>query len=424
MTFLLLMAALAANGQTRSRQVVRTPAATLDSVSVRVRNYLDSLAACKERVDSLPSVDVDDDVNYSRLFMPMTFYHNIARHQFSITPSSGSQEDQEIDRALLDVYLRRPDLVMNTQSQLDIIGPTLTPQNGKISSQTHIVDKVAPTVVEPGDVNVNVDVRRPNFWKFSGDVGLQAFQNYISGNWYQGGESNYSFLSWINLHANYNNKQKVKWDNTLEIKLGMLSSRSDTLHSMKTNTDLLRLTSSLGLQASKRWYYTLKVEAQTQLMRTYRSNDPKVYSDFTSPLRVNVSIGMDYNLSWLKNRLTGRIHLAPLSYDFKYVGRKALLAANGIPLSRHTNDDFGSLFTADLNWKLANTINWKIRMKGYTSYHRMEYEWENTFSLKVTKYISSTLFIYPRFDDNRRRDDHHGYWMFKEYISLGLSYGF
>ena len=236
LTFLLLLTALAVAGQTRSRQVVRTTATTVDSVSVRVKNYLDSLAACKERIDSLPSVDVDDDVNYSRLFMPMTFYHNIARHQFSITPSSGSQKDLETDRALLDVYLRRPDLVMGTQSQLDIIGPTLTPQTGKISSQTHIVEKVAPTVVEPDNVNVNVDVKRPNFWKFSGDAGLQAFQNYISGNWYQGGESNYSFLSWINLHANYNNKQKVKWDNTLEIKLGMLSSRSDTLHSMKTNT--------------------------------------------------------------------------------------------------------------------------------------------------------------------------------------------
>ena len=388
---------------------------------------MDSLAAYKVRLadaDVDVNVDRDDNLQYLRLFMPMTFYHNIAGHQFSIAQSSGSAVDEETDRALLGVYLRRPDLVLGSQSQLDIIGPTFSPETEKISTHTGIVEKVAPTVVEPADFNVGVDVRRPNFWTYSGDVGLQAFQNYISGNWYKGGESNFSFLSWINLHANYNNKQKVRWDNTLEMKLGMLSARSDTLHSLKTNTDLLRLTSSLGLQATKRWYYTLKVEAQTQFMRTYKSNDPKVYSDFTSPLKVNVSLGMDYNLSWLKNRLTGKIHLAPLSYDFKYVGRKALLADNGIPPSRHTNDDFGSLFTADLNWKITNTINWKMRMKGYTSYHRVEYEWENTFSMSVNKYISSTLFIYPRFDDSRSRDDHHGYWMFKEYISLGLNYGF
>ena len=92
-----------------------------------------------------------------------------------------------------------------------------------------------------------------------------------------------------------------------------------------------------------------------------------------------------------------------------------------LPLGCQAQD---TLFTADLNWKLANTINWKIRMKGYTSFHRVEYEWENTFDLKVTKYITSNLFIYPRFDDSRKRDDHHGYWMFKEYLSLGLSYSF
>ena len=428
---LLLMAATVSVAQTRGFHMSRL--ASADTISPRVQAYIDSLEACRLHIDTLPPHLLPlggrtgggrERTTYSRLFLPMTFYHNIAPHQFSIMPPGGTMEDAETDLALLRVYLHRPDLVTGTQSQLDIIGPALTSPTATISTKPDIVEKVSPTAIEPTAGNVDVVVKRPNFWNFSGDAGLQAFQNYISGNWYQGGESNYSFLSWINLHANYNNKQKVTWDNTLELKLGMLSSRSDTLHTLKTNTDLLRLTSKLGLQATRRWYYTLKVEAQTQLMRTYRSNDPKVYSDFTSPLKVNVSLGMDYKVNWLKGRLTGDIHLAPLSYDFKYVGREALLAANGIPANRHTNDDFGSLFTANLNWKITNVVNWKTRMKAYTSFHRVEYEWENTFTLRVNKYINSTVFVYPRFDDNRRRDDHHGYWMYKEYISLGLGYSF
>lgn len=401
----------------------RHAATASDSLSPWVRAYVDSLLWRHSQPADSTSQASPKNPQARRLFLPLTFYRAVAAQQFSLSDTI-SPTDRATHRALLNVYLHRPDLVRGTQSQLDIVGSSLSSPTPVRDMPTNIVEKVAPNPVEPHQTQVNVLVRRPNFWKFSGEAGFQMYQNYISGNWYKGGESNYSLLSKITLRANYNNKQKVKWENTLEMKIGMLNSRSDTLHTLKTNEDLLRYTSNLGLQASKRWYYTIKLEAQTQFLRAYRSNDPKVYSDFTSPLKANVSIGMDYNLSWLKNRLTGSIHLAPLSYDFKYVDRRALLSANGIPASRHTNDDFGSLFTADLNWKLANTINWKIRMKGYTSFHRVEYEWENTFDLKVTKYITSNLFIYPRFDDSRKRDDHHGYWMFKEYLSLGLSYSF
>ena len=47
------------------------------------------------------------------------------------------------------------------------------------------------------------------------------------------------------MQANYNNKQKVKWENRLELKYGLQSSRSDSLHSFKSTEDLIRLTSNL-----------------------------------------------------------------------------------------------------------------------------------------------------------------------------------
>jgi len=82
------------------------------------------------------------------------------------------------------------------------------------------------------------------------------------------------------------------------------------------------------------------------------------------------------------------------------------------------------MFTADLEWKFSESISWKSRLYGFSSYHRAELEWENTFTFKFNKYISSNIFIYPRFDDHTTRDGHHGYWQFKEYASLGFNYTF
>jgi hypothetical protein len=69
-------------------------------------------------------------------------------------------------------------------------------------------------------------------------------------------------------------------------------------------------------------------------------------------------------------------------------------------------------------------VTWKTRLYSFSSFHREELEWENTFALRVSKYISANLFLFPRFDDNRERDEKLGYWQFKEYSSLGFSYNF
>ena len=228
----------------------------------------------------------------------------------------------------------------------------------------------------------------------------------------------------ITLNADYNNKQKVKWGNRLEMKLGFQTSREDTKHSFRTSENLLRLTSKLGLQASKKWYYTAQIMGYTQFARQWKSNSDELTTEFLGPFVMNLSLGMDYDVSWLKKRLTGTIHLAPLAYNFKYVKRSILASRYGIEKDKHQLHDFGSQLTVDLNWKFSDNISWKTRLYGYTTYHRAELEWENTFTFQFNKWISTKLFVYPRFDDGVTRIDRHGYWQLKEYMSIGFSYSF
>jgi len=246
----------------------------------------------------------------------------------------------------------------------------------------------------------------------------------VSGNWYKGGESNYSMVGNVTLNANYNNKSKLKLDNKLELKLGFQTSRGDTLHKFKTNNDMIRYTGKVGLQASKRWYYTFQLLAYTQFTKGLKSNDDYVYSDFMSPFNLNVGLGMDYSVEAAKKRLKGNINIAPLSFNFRYVDRKYLASRYGIKGDHRTLEDFGSQLTADLTWTFCDQVKWKTRLYFYTTYERTEIEWENTITLAVSKYISANLFLYPRFDDSTNRDDKLGYLQFKEYSSLGFSYSF
>ena len=389
-----------------------------------VKNYKDSLERKRAQIDS--TVFHSDDVRYSLLFTPLTFYHAPANHLLRLRPEGQPVDavDQMLDNTLMNVYLSRPDLVKSHETHLDVVGAPI-PEGAPRKNHPDLVEQVAPEVIEP-DVTtpMNIYVKKPNFWTIRGDYYLQFLQNYVSDNWYKGGESNYSMLGSVTMQANYNNKQKVKWDNKLEMRLGYQTSKGDTLHKYKTSEDLLRYTGKLGLQATKRWYYTLQVIAQTQFTKGLRSNDKFVYSDFMSPFNLNLSVGMDYTVDWLNHRLKGSAHIAPLAFNWKYVGRESLSTRYGLQEGQHGMTDYGSEFTVDLNWVIADNIRWKTRLYGYTTYERSELEWENTISFQFNRYISTNLFLYPRFDDGAKREEGKSYWQFKEYASVGFSYSF
>lgn len=413
-----------------------------DNATTLLRSYEDSLSVLYNKVyrqndkSALSRDFVENIVPYQsfRLFSPLTFYEGIARDLFYLSGDSTINKAQNqradylaprfTDKALLGIYLKRPDLVLNRETVLHNVAPESKTTPVVIRSDAGLAEKESQTPIEPENGPINVVVTKPNFWTFKGDYYLQFLQNYVSGNWHKGGESNYSMVSAVTIQCNYNNKQKVKFDNKLEMKLGFITSPSDTLHSLKTSEDLIRFTSKLGLQATKRWYYTLQLVAYTQFMRGYKNNSGEAASDFMSPFNANLSLGMDYNVDWIKGRLKGSIHLAPLAYNFRYVDRLSVAPRYGLSPDSHTLHDFGSEFTVDLMWKIAEPISWQTRLYGYTTYRRAEVEWENTFTFQFNKFISSKLFVYPRFDDGAARDEKHGYLQMREFVSIGFSYSF
>ena len=392
-----------------------------------VRNYIDSLKVLQSRLDSLQQLNSQlqqesTDGRFFRLFVPTTFYHSGANKQLSLHPQKGDEVTDAVDNALMHIYMRRPDLVRNDESRLKRVGSIREDVNTEIMPHVELTNMAQPLPDEPDPVPIQVMVRKPKFWKLTGDGYLQFLQNYVSDNWHKGGESNYSAQAAATLELNYNDRDKVTFENKLEMKLGFQTSPSDTVHRFKTNNDLLRLTSKLGIQAHKQWYYTLQMMTYTQFARGLKANDKKVYSDFTSPIDVNVGIGMEYKVDALNKRLTGTLNFLPFSLNFRYVARESLEAKNGIRGHHHTMEDFASQFTGELKWQILDQLSWKTRLFAITTYRQSKMEWENQFQLKVTKNLSANLFIYPRFDDGNDPDEDMGYFQLQEWSSIGLSF--
>lgn len=398
-----------------------------------VKQYMDSLKSAKYSLEELGLSNVKKyDNNLKPMEMnilttPLTFYHGVANRLFGLQYSNAHQ--MSIDRSLMSIYIKHPEWIIDTEQRLSEEGGIEYKPNKPIVNDEEMTSHAEEVVIPKNQTNISEPVTlvtvRPNFWSYAGDYSLQFLQNYVSDNWYKGGESNYSMIGAATLQANYNDKEKIKWDNKLEMKLGMQSSQGDTLHNYKSSEDLIRLTSKLGVQATKKWYYTLQAIASTQFTHGYKANDPAVYSDFMSPLNMNLSLGMDYKVEWFDKRLTGTVNISPIAGNFKYVDRLSLAKKYGIDEGKHSLWDLGSTFTTDLSWAISDLIKWKTRLYAYTTYHRAEVEWENTVTFQLSKYISTQVFVYPRFDDSaKKRNSKYGYFQLKEYWSLGFSYSF
>lgn len=336
------------------------------------------------------------------------------------------------NHALMNAYISHPLAFHYHDSQVtseDIVVPTSTTEAKKddLVEIYNKVDEIKDVTDVVDNVEVDLQIQKPNFWSTSGKFGLQFTQNYFSENWYKGGNNNVTMLSSLLLEANYNDQKRLSWENKLDLRLGFVTATSDSVHRYLTNNDKIDLFSKLGVKAAKSWFYTFSVEGKSQFMPGYRSNDRRVYSKFLSPLDVYASLGMDFKPS-LKNGNTFSLALLPFSYKMRYISDEEETIHSSYNMrDKDFQQDFGSKIELNSKLTLAKNFIWRCRFYGFTSYEYVEAEWENVFTFQFNKYISSEINTLWRFDDNRDMkyyDDTLGYFQFKEYFTLGLSYNF
>jgi hypothetical protein len=301
----------------------------------------------------------------------------------------------------------------------DVVRETFNPFRELLQSET------AYSLEAPGVELTTIDRK---YWIRSGEHSFQFAQNYFSDNWHKGGTNNLNINSYQVLRANYK-KEKVKFNNTLEWRLSVFNAPDDTLRQYRIGNDLIRYYGDFGLDAFiEGWSYSMNMEAKTQLFNSYPTNSNNLRSAFLAPLYVNAGVGLKYNLDKRSDKVRGRrvrwdLALAPISVNFKYVGNDSVNVVRfGIPENRSYNLDMGTTVTSILKYDITRYITWDSRLTYFTSYDKVEMEFENSLNMSLSNAFSTRLYLNVRFDDGVPPHPDLKYWQYNQTLSFGLNY--
>lgn len=280
-------------------------------------------------------------------------------------------------------------------------------------------------------IQLNKYIPKSIYWTKSGEHSLQVNQTQYSENWYSSGYSNYSVANYHKLVLNYK-KDKISWNNTLEWKLNFQKTPADSLHNLSITSDYFRAYTVVGISLSnKRWSYTLTNEIKSPFFRSYKINTATPTASFLSPLTTTTGIGLTYSLSKKyksdKNRkLSLSLDLSPVSLSYTYV-RDTLVDEThyDVDKGKKSNTDFGSTYNVNFSYTHNRNSTFTSRLKYFTSYSKVVFESENKYTFSFTRLLSSTLYLYLRYDDGvaaSKKDDKIGYFQYNELVGFGLTY--
>lgn len=434
----------------RAENSPATAASKNDSIVAAYTQKLRALMT--QKADTMASSPTSPSPYLFRLFGPATLYSSALTQSMSLPANAEFSTDsitqplpqvesdpqlainEFINEQLCRAYVQHPELFATTQAEVMSTPRLRSDLSQKVEEQRSIAQQVSEAVPEVIIEAVEPEVKRPNFWTFKGNGSIQFSQSYFSKNWYKGGVNSYTMLTMLAVDFNYNNQRKVQLDNRFDFQLGFQAAENNVPKFRPTN-NLVRLTSNLNIKAIGNWNYSAQLQLQSQPCRAFQGNTSTVASDFLSPLYVRTSIGMDFNIK-LK-RFTGKLHLAPLSYEITYVKVDSRVTRYGISEGHNSKHDWGPNVEFTFDYKITKDISWHSRNYWFSNLKLTRIEMENTFNFAINKYLSAKFFLNPRYEDTKYynvkynedgtlTDDsaRETHWMLTENLSFGLSYDF
>lgn len=284
-----------------------------------------------------------------------------------------------------------------------------------------------PTIDVSGAVLPTMKMDR-RYWLHYFNTGIQFSQAYVSDNWYQGGNNYLALLfnfTWnVDLNTVYH--PNLLFKSSLTYKLALNSTPKGSLHKYSITQDDFQYNLNLGLKALKHWFYSFNLQFRTPFFNAYPDNSEIRKGSFLAPGSLNLGLGMTYTLQNAKKTFNLTMAISPLSYNLKTcIVPEIDHAQYNIEPWRKTASEVGSNLEANMRWQIRDNILWTSRLFLFTDYNYFLADWENTFNFQLTKFLSTQIYLHPRYDSSSNwGSSKWHYWMFKEILSFGLSYTF
>jgi len=261
-------------------------------------------------------------------------------------------------------------------------------------------------------------------WTHKGLTGFNLSQTALS-DWAAGGENTIAANVYFNGQLNYK-KGHLAWDNQLNTEFGMFYTATNK---WQKNVDKLQYTSKLGITSPyKKLYYSFLANLLTQYAKGYKNpTDENYISTWMAPGYLNLALGVDYKPSSVFT-----IFYSPLTGRMTFVLDDSLSRAGafGVDPGRRTKSQLGMYFKAGLDWKITNNI--KIistldMFSGYEKFGIVVVNWDLLMSMKINKYLSTTLNLALKYDDAVKTKDADGSprgpkVQFREMLGIGFAY--
>ncbi len=425
---------------------VTTVAVPLDSLYPRKGNGTLQLPDNLYNLGSLSGLTFRDTIFYNPLFLPMIFTGKMLPPDLSFYPPKeeslykGLLIPQEktfapnlvhaafVSKTRKNFYREYPDRVKLSVFHLDSL-PSSSKDNEVIETFNPFKELISTeTSYSLNAPQVEGVAIKRKYWIYNGEHSFQLSQSYFSPNWHKGGTSNVNIVNNHILRMNYR-KDKVRFNNSFEWRLSVFTAPDDTIRKFRIGDDLLRYYGDFGVDAfNKHWSYSTNLDVRSQLFNNYPTNSNELRSAFLAPLYVNGGVGLKYNLDNRSEKVRHRrvrldLHLAPLSFNFRYIGNeKVSVARYGIEEGQKHTMDLGSTVTANLIYDFNRYISWNSRLKYFTSYDKVEAEFENTLNMALTNALSTRFFMNLRFDDSVPPDPKFNHLQVTQLLSFGLNY--
>lgn len=252
-----------------------------------------------------------------------------------------------------------------------------------------------------------------SYWKLAA-TGMLNLNQVAYANWAEGGESNIAGNTVGAIKANYL-KDGFKADNFANLAYGITWNNEQGIR--KTD-DKLDVGTTIGYEAFESWFYSMMLNLKTQFGPGYKyPDDSTLVSDFMSPGRLYLSMGMEYK----PNERTS-VFISPASGKFIFVMNQNLAdqgaygvkpaevdtAGNILVHGLNYQPRFGLNLVVSLNREIMKNVNMDTKLNLHNNYMdesienrwNFDVDWETAFNFKINSFLSSMIYLHLMYDND------------------------